>query len=312
MSVQGLRPPAPFVAGRVRMEDADEVAALIRAAELVQDGEVETTAADLLRDWRELELARDSVLVRAGGRAVAYGTVACHPRGVLADGYVHPDATGQGLGRYLVRALEERARNLLGGEGSVETGVSLNDATGRSLLESEGYRPVRRFLRMVIDLEAPPSVSAPEGVTIRPSAPGEARDFHRTFEQAFAGHWRHVPQDFETWWERLLEVTDGETSLLFVAEQAGRLIGETHGVRKRFDMGWIGTVGVVPEARGLGVGRALLLRVFAAFWELGERRIGLAVDAENETGATGLYDSAGMHTTLGAIMYEKLLAAGTV
>ena len=81
---------------------------------------------------------------------------------------------------------------------------------------------------------------------------------------------------------------------------------------KRFGMGWVGTLGVVPEARGAGIGRALLLRSLAEFASRGERRVGLAVDAANETGATRLYESVGMRTTFGAITYVKDLSAGTV
>ncbi len=132
------------------------------------------------------------------------------------------------------------------------------------------------------------------------------------FERAFDGHWGHVPKSAQAWWRDADEASGGDRTYYFVAERDGVLVGETSGLPRRFDMGWIGTLGVVPEARGLGVGRALLLRSLAEFWSQGERRVGLAVDAANETGATRLYESVGMRTSFGAIAYEKDIAAGTV
>jgi mycothiol synthase len=217
-----LEPPEPFVVSGATLADAEEVAELIRTAELAQDGEVETT------------------------------------------------------------------------------------------VEEEGYVGVRQWLRMLVDLEEKPVVPKLAGVELRVFRPGEERMFHETFARAFDGHWGHVPQSFEEWWSRLEQVSGGDFTYLFVAERGGELIGETSGLARRFGMGWIGTLGVVPEARGLGIGRALLLRSLAEFWANGERRVGLAVDAANETGATRLYESVGMRTSFGAITYEKDLSAGTV
>ena len=48
------------------------------------------------------------------------------------------------------------------------------------------------------------------------------------------------------------------------------------------------------ERRGRGAGEALLRRSFALFAGRGIRRVLLAVDAENATGATALYERVGM------------------
>lgn len=285
---------------------------LIRAIELAQDGEVETTVEDVRGDWSASDPARDVVLVRDGPRLVAYGHVAACSRGALADGYVHPAETGLGLGRYVVRTLEARGRELAPSGPKLETGVSVNDAAGQRLMEAEGFVGVRKWLRMLVDLEEPPVAPELAGVSIRPFRTGEEEAFHDVFERSFDGHWGHVPKPPETWWREVDQSSGGDRSYYFVAEQDGVLVGETSGLPKRFGMGWIGTLGVVPEARGLGIGRALLLRSLAEFWARGERRVGLGVDAANETGATRLYESVGMRATFGAITYEKDIAAGTV
>ena len=57
---------------------------------------------------------------------------------------------------------------------------------------------------------------------------------------------------------------------------------------------WVQTLGVLREARGRGLGRALLLESFRMFHRRGRRHVLLGVDSENLTGATRLYENAGM------------------
>lgn len=303
--------PEGFEPSRPRREEAAEVAALVAEMELAQEGESETTAADILHDWQGMDTSQDVWLVRKDGRLVGYGALERHPRGVVTDGFVHPDSTGRGIGRFLVRALEARARELES-NGIVQTGVSLRDTAGQTLLESEGYQAVRRFLRMVVELTEPTLVPEIPGVEVRNLVPGEERAFHAVFERSFGGVWGHVERTFEDWWQRMSEVGSSDPAMLFVADRSGKLVGEASCVRERFGGGWVGTLGVLPEARGHGIGRALLLRAFASFWERGERRVALAVDAENETGAARLYESVGMRLAFAAITFEKPLGTGTV
>jgi len=51
---------------------------------------------------------------------------------------------------------------------------------------------------------------------------------------------------------------------------------------------------VLASHRGRGIGAALLRRSFASFADRGLRRAMVNVDAENVTGATGVYERAGM------------------
>lgn len=302
--------PEGFESSRPAFDEAAEVAALIAEMELAQEGEAETTAADLLRDWALIDTDQDAWLVRKDGALAAYGAVESHPRGAVADGFVHPDATGRGVGRFLVRAMETRARELAH-RGFVQNSVSLHDQAGQRLLEAEGYEPVRRFLRMLVELDGPPAVPELPGISIRNLRLGEEAVFHSVVERAFAAHWGHVPMTSGRWWARVAAGGSDDVSLFFVAERDGEVIGEISCHAERFGVGFVTTLGVLPEARGLGIGRALLLRAFAAFWERGQPRVGLAVDADNETGATRLYEAAGMRLAFGAITYEKRLT-GTV
>ena len=67
-------------------------------------------------------------------------------------------------------------------------------------------------------------------------------------------------------------------------------------------------LGVRRPWRGRGLGRALLHRAFAEFWNRGLPRVTLGVDAENPHGATKLYESVGMEVESSMLTFEKALA----
>jgi ribosomal protein S18 acetylase RimI-like enzyme len=58
------------------------------------------------------------------------------------------------------------------------------------------------------------------------------------------------------------------------------------------------------------LGLALLYHSFGEFFKLGSRVISLGVDASNPTGATRLYQKAGMHVASEFVSYEKELRPG--
>jgi ribosomal protein S18 acetylase RimI-like enzyme len=63
--------------------------------------------------------------------------------------------------------------------------------------------------------------------------------------------------------------------------------------------------------RKRGLGYALLEQSFNAFLQRGISTVALGVDASNPTGATRLYERAGMRVASEIIRYEKELRAGT-
>lgn len=73
---------------------------------------------------------------------------------------------------------------------------------------------------------------------------------------------------------------------------AGGCIATIQGVIDENGHGGIQNVGVVPEYRGRGIGRALLLKALAGFAAAGARRAYLEVTAQNE-GAVRMYRQLG-------------------
>jgi ribosomal protein S18 acetylase RimI-like enzyme len=73
------------------------------------------------------------------------------------------------------------------------------------------------------------------------------------------------------------------------------------------DESWVTTLAVLREWRQKGLGMALLRHSFRDFYRRGRTTVLLTVDAENLTGATRLYERAGMSVERQYDRYEKPL-----
>jgi mycothiol synthase len=254
------------------------------------------------------DLSRDSWLFEENGGLVALGWVEKHEDTGLAVGVVHREQRGRGLGSTLVDRSEERLRAL--GATRIHNVTLGPDRAAPPLLESRGYREVRRFWDMTIELddEPPRDPQLPEGFQIEPFSTDLARAFHGALEEAFAEHWEHEPEPFEKWWERQVAKPDHDPSLWFLVRAGDEVVAATRNDPERSGGGWIGAIGVRRPWRGRGLAKALLLHSFREFHRRGQRRVGLGVDSQNATGATQLYESIGMVVDSEQVVWEKEVA----
>ena len=296
-----VRPP--------RREDFDEVLALLQAADAEIMGESDWVADDLRDEWDELaDLERDAWVVELDGRIAAHAYLIARPGRYNADGYVHPELRGRGIGSELIRLTEARAREL--GAEKLQNATLVGDPCVPGLYARHGYEPARHFFRMVIDLdEESPALSEPDGATIEPyDHPRDARALHETIEEAFANEWNHRYEPFEDFEKRRLAGRHFDPALWFVARADGEVVGAILADWKRMGpWGWIGSVGVRDAWRRRGIGEALLRAAFRELHRRGERKVALGVDVQNPTGATRLYERVGMRVFWEAIVYEKVL-----
>lgn len=305
-----------------RWADLEPVAQLILEV-CTHDGDatIAVPPEELKSEWEApgFNLETDTwVVTTAEGRVVGYEEFVnryAHAS-LQGDGYVHPDYMGNGIGTAMLRVLEARARKdmeLAEPEHRVfiRNGMSIGDTVSREMHEAEGYKPIRFFWRMEITLDEPPLASIwPEGIELRPfDVDAHTYLVYRADEEAFSDHWGHTPHPFEEWQHRMIEGENFDPSLWFVAWEGDQIAGYTLN-RYRNESGWVGSLGVRRPWRKRGLGLALLYHSFADFYKRGTKVISLGVDAANLTGATRLYQKAGMHVAAEYVTYEKELRPG--
>jgi len=181
----------------------------------------------------------------------------------------------------------------------VESGCMHDDQRTATALRAAGFAPERTFWRMERPL--PPGLTAsepPRGVAVRPALdePADRTLLHQLFNGSFAEHWGTVVRTEDDWWQRVRGVFGVDPTQWWVAEVDGEPAGFVLGDASRAadGGGYVRTLGVLPTARGRGVGRHLLEVVFAEQARRGWTWSQLTVDSGNSTGAPRLYTSVGM------------------
>lgn len=286
-------------------EDAEAVSELMIATDVAVQGWSDGSPEEIRDWWRRNDPAESSWLIEDDG-VVAYGDYFEHADRAEIDGYVDPNRKGEGLGSWLIAQAEERAR--AAGKRRLQTWCLGADADARRLFEGRGFGEVRRYYRMLVELDGAPQVPEwPEALRVSTFREEDARAFHDAIGEAFADEWNFVQDPFERWRELRLEAPDFDPTLWFLvwdgAEVAAVLRGE-----RRAELGWVGAVGVRERWRKRGIGLALLRHAFADWYAREVTRVGLGVDAQNPTGATRLYERAGMHVAYEAVAFEKELS----
>jgi ribosomal protein S18 acetylase RimI-like enzyme len=284
-------------------DDAPAVAALINAEEdrfYGRPGQV--TGADILMF---LQYTKESWVWEEDGRIVASATFGEHGGAANNRGFVVDK--GRGIGTEILDRGEAFAAARKAGK--ILTGAPEPDSAARALFESRGYREVRRFYEMSIELtEEPAEAVVPNGLVVDELRDDEYRAFYDTLNEAFADHWEWHPQPYEEWLERRRgQHRDEHGPVWFVVRDGDELAAVTRNDANIAGGGYVGAIGVRLAWRGKGLAKALLQRTFAEFWRRGTTRVTLDVDAQNTTGAVALYERVGMHVDTCGVAFEKAL-----
>jgi len=281
-------------------EDAAAVTALMNRADEREIGRPDANEEEVSASWREpgFVLATDAWVLRGDDHLAGYAelTVRAAGRDFDADHRVDPEHEAPEHHTRLIEAMLRRAGALATSPEAMISEYAPRDALARrSALEQLGFRPERVVHRMSIELtEAPGEPRWPADVHVRSmAAPEDEHAVHAVIQSAFVDHYRFEPEAFEPWLERQRNHPRYDPQLFRVAWRHGEPIAAIEALDVE-DLAWIPRLGVVRSARGEGLGRALLLETFRAFWARGQRRVELGVDTENTTGATQLYESVGM------------------
>jgi len=322
LTIAGL---PPLDVRPARLSDADAIYRLTSASSMAVIGDPDTTLEETASDLQDagLDLASDTTLVmrmEAEPTAVAYALAYDeHETHAMVDVYLDPvleDAAFTHLGELLVAWTLDRVRVMLRDSGrtfvKVTSGSYGSEWRQRTLLERAGFSAERVYHRMRVQLtDRAPRPPLPTGVTVRLldlDDESDRRLAHRLTEEPFTEHHGYTPTTYERFWE--LHRHDDpvlDPTAWWLAEvdgaPAGCLIGDE--TRAADGGGFIPSLGVLSEHRGRGVARALLHAAFDDYAARGRDWVALAVDSENATGATTLYESVGMKETAAIVLYSR-------
>ncbi|MFC7401133.1 mycothiol synthase [Citricoccus sp. GCM10030269] len=238
--------------------------------------------------WLDHREGRDGELAGAA--------VAIEPEPGSAEGtpgvlelVVHPNCRSQGVATALAESLPGRYHAWAHG----------NHAAAGRLAERFGYAPVRELLRMRLTHQEPfATEELPDGVTLRSFVPGDDdAAWLQANARAFANHPEQGSLDQTDLDARKAEPWFDPEGFLLAEDADGTLLGfhwtKIHpGLDGHPPLGEVYSVGVVPEAQGKKLGRALTV---AGIRYLQQRRVEavmLYVDADN-TPAVKLYRALG-------------------
>lgn len=314
----------------VTMQDLEPIVELLNIEHRWLNGTDGFELEGIRTDWESgiLNLDTDTqALFNPDGQPIGYAEFwdmrSSHTH-LFAYVNVHPEYLGRGLGCLLEEWLEQRARANIA-HAPERTRVVLHQhveshhPTACAFLENAGYQNIRSSYRMQIDFNQEPAApEVPTGITIR-SIQDEEEERRAIFaaQESFLDHWGSIDESPEEYYKRRKYFIDNDPhydpSLFFIALDGAEIAGVSlcqPQIDEDADMAWVSTLGVRRAWRKQGLGLALLRHSFQEFYRRGKPRAGLGVDASSLTGATRLYERAGMRVVRQYYTFEKELRPG--
>lgn len=289
------------------------------AADEVQDRlTVEQMTLELRPDEKS-DPAHDLVVAEVDGEPIGFAKVEWIDtndglREYRSWGEVDPTWRRRGVGSVLFAHARQRIAEVAAGHDVDRPRVAgcwaaETDKGAHVLYTQNGYQPVRWFFHMTRNLSDPiADLPLPEGLEVRPVTREDARRLFLADTEAFVDHWGGVDNS-DAAFARWSEESSFDPSLHVVAfegdEIAGAVINAIYPDANRrlgVERGWLDSVFTRRPWRGRGLAHALVARSLALIKERGMTEGILGVDANNETGAMGVY------TDNGFVVAEKFTA----
>jgi mycothiol synthase len=287
--------------------------------------------ADFLARWLAeptIDLARGSTAAFDAGRMVATGVLAVRSEAdpvhaMHYEGGVHPAYRGRGLGAALLdwagrAAGPLHADRFAGQPLTVQCGFPVSDNAAAELFAQHGFAPARYFRKMARRLAGDdlPPVRVPGGFEIVPYRAGLDEPMRVAKNEAFAEHWDAAPTSPEVWCSQFTGPDfRPELSPLAVDAATGQIVGLIVTHERAAETAATGqsdahlnNVGTLRPARGRGVATALIATMLRAACEHGFATASLQVDAENLTGALGVYEKSGFAVVDTWVTYARAFA----
>lgn len=322
--------PEGFTVRPATLDDAETAVSIMNACSQAQFGRDEHNVDDVKTEWshKKFNLETNTRLVFSpDGEPAGYveiWDIRAVPVNPWVWARVHPKFEGLGIGTYLLQYGEERVR-LVEDRVPEDAKISMRCGTvsthepAKELLTDYGMNLIRSFWTMLIDLDEQPDFpTLPNHITVKTFT--ETQDLLqvvRAVNEAFKDHWGFVAQPEEEtlkdWAEWIEKDPKHDPTLWFLAMDGDEIAGVSLCRLEAWNdpsWGWVDELGVRRDWRRQGVALALLQHSFAELYKRGKKHVGLGVDADSLTGATRLYEKAGMRIYREFHDYEKVLRPG--
>lgn len=311
------------------LADAPAVVEIMRASSLANLGYADVTLEEMLSDWTapgmDLE-ATARVLVDEQAQIIGYCDI-WDPEAPHAIKFAwvetKPELWEQELALELLAWSEGAARQRIplapdGARVLLVYGMNHKEERYRQMLDAADFKLVRHYHRMLIELEQAPQRPEPNSFHIRAMAyPQEFGKAVHAIQDGFRDHWGYIERDegesLAHWQHYVDNDPFFDPSLWFFAFDGDELAGFSYcktGISEDPELGWVSQLAVLRPYRRRGLGLSLLQHAFYELYQRGRRKVALGVDAANLTGATRLYERAGMHVVRQYDTYHKELRPG--
>ena len=326
--------PAHLDAHPLTVGDAGRVADLCNAYESFIGSSEQENADSVLATWTlpDFDLNQDAHLLvdKRSGREAAYADIVDikHPYvrkyayAKLHPDYRHDENVKAAVQDWVKTRAIERIAMVPDDSLRVVLGqfADEKDQPANQLLIQRGYHYTRSTFQMLLEMGAqPPAPQIPDGYQLRPVQDFEL-EFHpilHAHRDAFRDHYGYVeePWDkFEARWRAWVASRNNfDPSLWFSVLDGERVAGFvicSVGVPEDVETCEVNGFGVCRSDRRRGLGLALLQTLFGELYRRGHRRVVLYVDGSSITGATRVYQRAGMHVHRQFNLYEFELRPG--
>ena len=231
---------------------------------------------------------------------------------IILHCWVQPEHRRKGVARELINRVINRAEELK--VQAVHVDISSNNSIARNELPKLGFKYVRRYLELFLDIDTIPDRDLENaGKECRQLLPGEEEKLADIQNRAFADHWGYHPNTAETIAYDISLSHRSPLDIVVICEEDSlsgycwtEIIDLTVNSGE-IKHGIIYMIGTDPEYRGKGIGKKVLLAGLSYLKSRGINTVSLSVDSENRV-AYELYRSMGFEERGSTLWYEKRLS----
>lgn len=255
------------------------------------------------------------LLWTADGQLVAAGYTEAPPPGgdkAYVDGGVHPRWRGHGIGRELLAWQLERASEIHREQAPeaqwvADGGALVEDESALRMLERFGMTPVRYFFDMEAPVGSIEGAPLPGGLRIAEFTSDRGHQLYDAHMEAFSDHWGFQKRPYDKWVKYTVESEMFRPDLSRLVFDGNEIAAYVLSYDGAGDTLYIGQVGTRRAWRRRGLASMVLANVLSAGDKAGRSKAELGVDADNPTGAVGVYTRVGFEATKKFVAYSKKL-----